>query len=295
MLRTLFYSSQTALKGLWREKWINVLTVLTISLALLILSTFILVTMNIDLTLREWSKGFGLVVYLKDNMKAEEENLLWEYFKKDGDIVEINYISKEQALKELKETLGETSPIFEGLEENPLPPSFELKLKREALEPSRVKQKAGHIKQLPGVEDVGYGEKWLSSLSSLSRWMKVMGGILGSIIFIAIAFVTYSTIKILFYRRAEEVETLKLLGAPRSFIRLPFLIEGLFIGTLGGVIGFFSLLGLYGFTIYRAVELLPSIKGAVAFFPPMAYPVFPLTGAVMSLIGSIFAIGRIRY
>lgn len=294
-MRTLLYSFQTAFKDLWREKWINALTVLTISLALLTLSTFVLITLNIDLTLKEWSRGFGLLVHLKDNLSAEDKNLLREYFKKDTDIIEVNYISKEQALKELMQTFKEMSPVFEGIEENPLPSSFELKLKREALQPTHIKEKAEHIKQIPGVEDVQYGERWLSSLSSLSRWMKIIVIILGSIIFTAIAFVTYSTIKILFYRRAEEIETLKLLGASRSFIRLPFLIEGLFIGLLSGIIGFFTIFGLYELATSRIIEFLPSIKGTVTFFPSVLYPVLPFTGAIMSLIGSIFAIGRIRY
>ncbi len=125
--------------------------------------------------------------------------------------------------------------------------------------------------------------------------MKIIVIILGSIIFTAIAFVTYSTIKILFYRRAEEIETLKLLGASRSFIRLPFLIEGLFIGLLSGIIGFFTIFGLYELATSRIIEFLPSIKGTVTFFPLVLYPVLPFTGAIMSLIGSIFAIGRIRY
>lgn len=294
-MRALSYLFQNAVKNFWREKWINALTILTIAIGLLILSTFILITLNMDLTLKHWSKGFGLIVYLRDNITLEEESLLKKYFKQDKDIIEINYISKDQALKELKQTLGAMNTIFEGFEENPLPPSFELKLKREALEPSHIKEKAAHIKQIIGVEDVQYGEKWLSSLNSLSMGMRVITIILGSIIFIAIAFVTYSTIKILFYRRAEEIETLKLLGASRSFIRLPFLIEGLFIGVFSGIIVLLTLLGLYTFATSKIIEFLPSIKGLITFFPPETYPLIPLGGAVMSLIGSIFAIGRIRY
>lgn len=294
-MRTLYYLFQTAVKNFWREKLINALTVLTVALGLIILGAFTLITLNMELSLRQWAKGFGLIVYLKDNMTLEDVELLKEYFKKDKDIIEVNYISKDEALKELKQTLGAANPILGGFEENPLPSSFELRLQRRALEPLRIKQKAEHIRQIAGVEDVQYGEKWLSSLNSLSKGMNVIVIILGSVIFIAIAFVTYSTIKILFYRRAEEIETLKLLGATRSFIRLPFLIEGLFIGILGGIIGLFTLQGIYMFTTSKIIEFLPSIRGTITSFPFTAYLVTPFTGALMSLIGSIFAVGRIRY
>lgn len=280
---------------MWREKWINVLTILTIAVGLMILGGFILVTLNMDSTLKRWSKGFGLVVYVEEDLSLEEEGLLREFFKKDPDVAEVKYISKEHALEELKRTLGTMTSILEGFEENPLPSSFELKLKREALDPVRIEQKASQIKQMSGVEDVQYGEKWLSSLNTMSKGMKIVGMLLGTIIFIAISFATYSTIKILFYRRIDEIETLKLLGATRSFIRLPFLLEGLFIGILGGIVGFLCLFALYSFVSYKIIEFLPSVAGVMMFFPVKTYLAVPLAGAVLSLIGSFFAVGKIRY
>jgi cell division transport system permease protein len=294
-VRIFLYSLQAAIKNLWHEKWINILTVLTIAVGLLILGTFILITLNMDLTLKRWAKGFGIIAYLKEDLSKEEEKLLNEYFRKDPDVVEIKYISKDSALQELKQTVGTMTSILEGFEENPLPSSFELKLKREALDPVRIKQKALQIKQLTGVEDVQYGEKWLSSLNTMTKGMKIIIVLLGSVIFIAIPFATYSTIKILFYRRIEEIETLKLLGATRTFIRLPLLLEGLFMGTLGGIVSLSGLSALYSFTSSKIIEFLPTFKGIMIFFPPEMYPVAPLAGAVLSIIGSFLAIGKIRY
>ena len=294
-MRTFLYCLQTAVKNLGREKWINILTVLTIAVGLMILGAFILITLNLDSTIKQWSRGFGLVVYLKDDISANEENLMNEFFTKDSDIIEIKYISKDIALKELQQTSGPMNSILEGFKENPLPASFELKLKVEALDPIRIKLKASRIRQLSGVDDVQYGEKWLSSLNTMTKGMKIITAVLGSIIFVAVAFATYSTIKILFYRRAEEIETLKLLGATRSFIRLPFLLEGIFVGTCGGIISISGLLAVYYFMTSKIIDFLPSLKGMMMFFPPEMYPVAPLAGAVMSLVGSFLAVGKIRY
>ncbi len=294
-MRVFLYCLQIAVKNLIREKWINILTILTVAVGLMILGTFILLTSNLDSTIKQWSKGFGLVVYLKDNISANEENLLKEYLRTDTDILEAKYISKDLALKELQQTLGPMTSILEGFKENPLPASFELKLKTEVLDPIRIKIKASQIKQLNGVDDVQYGEKWLSSLNAMIKGMKVITAVIGSIIFIAVAFATYSTIKILFYGRVEEIETLKLLGATRSFIRLPFLLEGIFVGLCGGIVSMSGLLAIYYFTTSKIIEFLPSLKGMLMFFPPEMYPVAPLAGAIMSLVGSFFAIGKIRY
>ncbi len=294
-MRVFLYSLQTAYNNLWREKWINALTILTISVVLLILGTFALISLNIDSAIKQWSKGFGIIVYVDEDLSRERENLLKEYFQKDPDVVDVKYVSKESALRDLRQIMGTMTSILDGFEENPLPTSFELKIKAEALDPLRIRQKASEIKELTGVEDVQYGEKWLSSLNALLNGMKIMVVLFGSIIFVAIIFATYSTIKILFYRRKDEIETLKLLGATRGFIRLPFLIEGLFFGLSGGVIGFFGLFAIYHFTAPKIIEFIPSINVVIVFFPLKIYLATPLAGAVMSLIGSLFAIGKIRY
>ncbi|HDZ62108.1 MAG TPA: ABC transporter permease, partial [Nitrospirae bacterium] len=241
-MRIFLYSLHTAIKNLWHEKWINFLTVMTVGVGLILLGTFILITLNMDSAIKRWSKGFGIVVYLNDDLSRDEEEELNEQFQKDPDIEEITYVSRAAALSELKDALGDKQSILQGFDKNPLPASFELKLRKGLLEPDWIRQKALEIKQMTQVEDVQYGEKWLLSLSSMTDDMKIIAILFGAVIFVAIAFASYSTIKILFYRRKDEIETLKLLGATRGFIRAPFLLEGFFIGLSGGIAGFLGLL-----------------------------------------------------
>jgi len=294
-LRSFLFCLQTAIQNLWFEKWINILTILTIATGLLISGVFVLITFNLDSTIKHWSKDFGLVIYLRDDITADEERSLTEYIQNDADVLEVKYISKDAALSEFKQTLGAMSSVLEGLVENPLPSAFELRLKKEALEPMRIKQKTSRIKGMRGVEDVQYGVKWLSSLYSITKAIKILTTIFGAIISIAVIFATYTAIKILCYRRLEEIETLKLLGATKGFIRLPFLLEGIILGTFGGIVGFLSLLSVYYLAVSKLTESIPVLKSMMVFFPVNAYPVIPLIGAVMGLTGSFFAVGRIKY
>lgn len=289
------YYLQTAFKNIWLEKWINFLTVLSISIGILILGAFAMVTLNLDSVLKHWSKGFGMVIYLDEKISQEDESQLHAQLLKDKGFSEIKYISKDQALNDVRETLGEDAIILDEIKENPLPSSFELKFKSEMLEPAIVEQKATEIRQMNGVAEVQYGEQWLSSLNKISKTMQTGVIVLGIAIFLAVTFISYSTIKIFFYRRKEEVETLKLLGATKSFIKLPFLIEGIFIGTMGGILSSLTIYGAYSFTLLRVTEFLPSIKLIMAALPFQAYLLIPLAGAFMSLIGSFVAIGKIRY
>ena len=294
-MRVLLYSIQSALKNLWAEKWINLLTTLSVGIGLLILSTFVTVTLNMDSVLKRWGRSFGIVVYLDDAISAEATGTVREIFKQDPDIVEVIYISEDEALKELRTILGEDASILENLESNPLPSSFELKLKRDLLEPVFVKKKAEEIKKMSGIAEVQYGEKWLTSLNTVSRIMKASSLFLGGAILIAIIFITYNTIKIFFYRRKEEIETLKLLGATKSFIRLPFLIEGLVIGIIGGMIGSLALFGMHSLIIAKGVHFMPSVRAIIISIPFEIFLSIPIVGALMSIAGSFFAVGKIRY
>jgi cell division transport system permease protein len=294
-VRTLAYSVSTALKNLWLERWINFLTVISISVGLLILSSFVTITLNVDSVMKRWSTGFGMVVYLKDNITGEEKESLRRLLSEDSGIVEVNYISNTEALESLRNVLGSGASILEDISENPLPSSFELKLKRDLVTTSYVKKKAKEIRGVTGVDDVQYGEEWLSSLNTLSSLLGVIAVFLGGAIFIAITFITYTTIKILFYRRTEEIDTMKLLGATRSFIKLPFLLEGLFIGLLSGIISALALLLIQSVTTANLIEFIPSLKPLVVSLPVEAYLFLPLAGAALSLTGSFFATGRIRY
>jgi cell division transport system permease protein len=245
--------------------------------------------------LQRWAKSFGMVVYLNEDVSKEREESIKKQLLQDTDIETVNYISKEQSFEEIKNTMGENAMILDIFKETPLPSSFELKLKKDYLDLTRVKEKAAQLQRLDGVQEVQYGEKWLSSLITIAKTVKGGSIVFGAAIFIAVTFITYSTIKILLHRRKEEIETLKLLGASKSFIRLPFLIEGLFIGALGGIVSSLVILGLYSFITYKMVEFLPAMKFLVTSLPLQVYLVIPFTGAMMSLLGSFIAIGKIRY
>jgi cell division transport system permease protein len=248
-----------------------------------------------DSFLDRWSKSFGMVVYLNEEINKERADALRRYLHQDNDILEVIYISKEHALNELQQTLGTNALILEGLQENPLPASFELKLKNDLLKPAVVRQKAIELSRIPEVDEVEYGEKWLSSLNTIAETMMIGAFVFGCATFIAVTFITYSTIKIFFHRRREEIETLKLLGATRSFIRLPFLIEGFWVGIMGGIISSTLIFAIYSFTSLKAASFMPSLRFIMTPLPFQIYIIVPFAGAFMSLLGSFIAVGKIRY
>lgn len=294
-MKILRYALKSAFKSIWIEKWFNLIAIFAISIGLFILCAFVMLTLNMDSAIQRWSKSFGVIVYLSDGLSREEEEKAGKQFRSDPDISEVKYISKETALENVRTALGSNSLILDVFKGNPLPSSFELKIKSDLLQPAYVKEKAAKIEKMNGIKEVQYGEKWLSSLNTATKIMKIISIFFGGGIFIAITFITYSIIKIFFHRRKDDIETLKLLGAPRIFIRLPLLIEGMFMGSVGGAISSIALLIIYSLVYAKVVEYVPSIKLIIKSMPVFLYILVPVSGAIMSLMGSLIAIGRIRY
>jgi len=108
-----------------------------------------------------------------------------------------------------------------------------------------------------------------------------------------IVFVCYSTVKILFYRRKEEIETFKLLGATKGFIRTPFLIEGAVIGTAGGILGLLGIFAFYYLVILRLSVAMPIFK--MILFPSDLFLPLPFIGMFLGITGAVIALGRLKY
>jgi cell division transport system permease protein len=146
---------------------------------------------------------------------------------------------------------------------------------------------------MDGINDVEYGEKFLSSLYSFGIGIKAAGILFIIVMFGGVIFVCYSTVKILFYRKREEIETYKLLGATRGFIRAPFIVEGAAIGLCGGLLSLIGILSLHYVVFLKLSLSIPLFKAIV--FPISLTLLLPLTGFLLGMTGAAIAIGRIRY
>lgn len=287
------YLIQTALRNLWQGKWLNILSTLTMATGLLVISIVLLLLYNVTLFTKKLPEQFAIMVYLDDNLSEQEVQLLVNSLKARNPVERVNYISKNEALKELRLSMKDAEYILEGLKENPLPASLEIRLKKEAVSPELVGQFVADIKKIKGIEDIQYGEKFLASIQYVRTGLQTLGFFVMVIMTAGITFICYSNIKILFYRKKEEVETLKLLGATRFFIRAPFILEGGVIGAAGGLISMLILYAFYYSVVYNLSSELPAIK-YLALSPGLFF-LLPAAGLCFGIAGSVIAIGRIKY
>jgi cell division transport system permease protein len=287
------YAFRLAIQSLFKEKWINLLSVLTIASGLLVISIALFVAYNIDAATKRLPEKFAMILYLEDNITRDRIDSITASLRKKDNVSSVRFISKEEAMKELKGLLKNSNYVFEGLDENPLPDSIEVKLRKESVSPEAVKKISEEVLTIKGVKEIDYGEKFLAALHSVKSGVKTVGITLVAIISSGIIFVCYSTVKILFYRRSEEIETFKLLGATKTFIRAPFIIEGGVIGLSGGIATLAGILTFYYILIARLSLSIPLLS--TLLFPKPIFFSLPLAGLFLGITGAVLAIGRLKY
>lgn len=288
----LSYSTRTALNSLMKEKWINLLSSLTVAASLLVSAMAIITIFNLENFTRTLPERFTMVVYLQDSASQEDTQKLLAQLKNKDYVSGTKYISRDQALNEMKRTLKDVSNVLEGLDENPLSSAIELKLKKESVTAPAVKKISEELKKMPGVDDVYYEAKIAETVYLLKTSIENMSIIILCIISFVVLFVISSTVKILLYRRKTEIEIIKLLGATGGFIRAPFLIEGGVIGFLGGVFASIGATVFYYSLTTSFSAFMPILKTLV--LPVEIVVLLPIAGIVMGVAGSLISVGRLR-
>lgn len=286
------YATRTAIAGLWREKWINILCAFTIASGLLIISTSSLVVFNLHTAMKRMPDRFSIMVFLKEKVEGRPGQLINKLEAIDG-VKGVRYISSEQALKDLRGAVDDPDFVLEGLEDNPLPGSLEIKLNRASVSDSTVEKLAKKAEEFEEVDDVYYASNVLKVIQSLRFYVEGAGLALVGLLTMAVLFVSYSTVKLLLYRKQDEIDTLKYLGATKAFIRAPFMIEGAILGTAAGAMALAGLLGSYAAVLYKLGGHLPLLKSVS--LPMGILAALPVAGLVIGVAGALLAVGKIRF
>jgi len=232
-LNNISYYWVEAFKSLYRNSWLSLAAVGTIIISLFILGSSVLLVLNVNHLADRVESGVEISVYVKESVSGEDLVDLGEQIKFLGGVESVNFISRERALEEMKESFGDRQDALAGLdEENTLPDSYRVK----ALSTDLVPSVAEKIEDLHGVDGVRYGHGVVEKLLVLSQWVRTMGLAIVVLLGVAAVFLIATTIRLSVYARRQEIGIMRILGATNWFIRMPFMLEGMLLGLLGGLV-----------------------------------------------------------
>jgi cell division transport system permease protein len=293
-VKRFYYFIKKAFQNLRNFFFINLITVGIISLSLLVLSTFFMVFLNLQTYLNKWKDQIQVSVYLADNNKPEDISLIQKKINSFPQVKKVSLITKEEALSFFKDSFPGQKKALESLKDNPLPASMDIQLKDEYRGPDEVKNFALQIKNIPGVEDVEYGQTWIEGYANFLRFMRSAALAVGIVILLATIFIISNTIKLTLFARKDEIEIMKLVGATNFFIKIPFFLEGILQGLLGA---FFALILLFFsyqlFSNWIAQSSYFSLKFFKIFFLPLPHLLLiTAVGMITGFLGSFFSLRR---
>jgi cell division transport system permease protein len=291
----LVYFARTALRGLRASPVTSAVSIATIAVAVIPLGGLLVITGNMRALLDAYGRERHLTAFLDPQLADAQAEALARHVGALAGVAHVELVSREQALERFRKRLG-GSALLEALEENPLPASLEIALRPEDRSAERVRAVAAAIEKLPGVDEVAGGETWIEGYARALALVRGAGAGLGAVLAFATLLVVANTIRLAVYARRDELEILALVGASRTFMRTPFLIEGVVQGALGGAIG---LALLYG--AFRVV--VPQLGDALELFLGWSDPSFLSArgmglliggGAAFGLVGAAIAVARTR-
>ena len=281
-LRTGEYFIQEVFLSLKRNNWMSAASIGTVAVSLFVLGVFLILVLNMNRLASSLESQVQISVYLADDLKkADRDDLAFDIKNMQG-IESIKFVSRDEAKERLAQRLGDQKYLLDALgEQNPLPDAFELTVKQ----PDMVETAAKAIEKMPGVEAAKYGQDVVENLFAITRLMRIFGVALMLLLAGATLFIISNTIRLTVFARRKEIAIMKYVGATDWFIRWPFLLEGIVLGFVGGII---AALVLRSFYAAMAVKIYDTL----AFFPLM--PQYPFMNYVaIAIILSGMAIGAI--
>jgi len=289
-LRTGEYFIQEVFRSLRRNNWMSFASIGTVAVSLFVLGVFLILVLNMNRMASMLESQVQISVYLQDDVKKSDRIDLQSDIEKMQGIATVKYVDKDAAKERLSERLGDQKYLLDALgDKNPLPDSFEVTVKT----PEMVETAAKAIERMDGVESAKYGQDVVEHLFDITRLMRIFGLVLMLLLAGATIFIISNTIRLTVFARRKEIAIMKYVGATDWFIRWPFLMEGIVLGCIGGILSALALRSFYA-------AMAAKIYNTLAFFPLM--PQYPfmnyvtvaiiISGMFIGAIGSAFSLKR---
>lgn len=243
-IRTIKRYIRDAAKSVVRNFSLSLASISCITITLIVVAFSLVISYNVENFTESIRKDVTMVIFLDNDTTSSEASKIEKAIRNTGNVEKLTFKTKQQQAEETaKENEVFSTIIGEWTEEtNPLLDSFELKIK----DVDNIKQTAETIKKINKVNTVSYGEDMVDQLITIFSVVKKVSITAVIALIVVTAFLIANTIKLAIYARKREIEIMRLVGASNISIKIPFVIEGLFLGLLGSIIPI--IITIYGYS-----------------------------------------------
>lgn len=269
----------------------------SVTAVLLVLGLSLLTIININSLADYIESSVEIKAFLEEELDSSQVQTIGERIARVQGVKEIDFETKEMALQKYREQLGDDGSLLEGLEgeNNPFPSSYIVKVE----DPNTIGSIADEIAVFKGVEEVQYGKDVVERLLASTNLIRVVGTVLICILAFISVFIISNTIKMTVVARRKEIRIMKYIGATDSFIRFPFIIEGLMMGIIGAAFASGMVAAIYNY-FYKSMHssfggIFVMISGYLAPYSQSLYDTSLIllgVGMVIGVAGSGISLRR---
>ncbi len=281
-MRAILYAIGRAFSSLWRRSFITFLSIATITVALVILGAFVMITLNLRSALGSLKRRVQMEFYLESKAtKADATDLISRLESEEG-VESVKFITAERARIEFIEEFGDE--LLRGLPGNPFPPSIRVELSRTLTMGEAVEELAERYRDDPLVAELSAPNEIAYRMAKASRIFLLLTAGWGIVLLFSATIIITNTIRLAIAQRAVSIGIMQLVGASTSFVRLPFIFEGVLHGALSGGLAWLILWGITVASTYiiSGLHTLPTIINVLLV----------LLGGIFGGLGSVIALRR---
>src|SRR5918996_1753951 len=229
-MRIKYFFSET-IQNLRRNILMTVAAISTVAISLLLLGGVQILGMTVNKMTDDWEAKVEVSAFFLQNATQNEIRALGTEISQMDEVQNLTFVSKEEAFDEFAEDWPD---LADAVPEDALPASYRVKL-HDAADAEEV---AARITGAPGIDDVDYGGTVIKKLLQVNQLLRTITLVMSVILMVAAAALIANTIRLAIYARREEIGIMKLVGATNWFIRIPFILEGIFAALVGPIFRF---------------------------------------------------------
>lgn len=236
MIARIAYAFREMWASFRRNLTLTIAAILTSAIALLLVGTTFLIQRAFDNLLVQWRGDVEMIVFVRSDATPEQISLIDQTIRAAPTIIDaekLQYLDKTQSYEEAKRIFVGDPVTLSLLTPDNIPSQF--KVVPITQDPELVRSLSEQYRSLPGVQDVALAEDEFQVISTLSRFVRTVTLVMSLVLLVVAVGLIWNTIRTAMFARRREIEVMKLVGATNWFIRVPFMLEGLLHGLLGGI------------------------------------------------------------
>ncbi len=290
---SLRYLIKEGFRNTWSNRMMSIASICVLMSCLVLIGCASMIFLNIESLLGRIEEENVVMVYIEDNTADADITAMGAALEATGNVKEVEFVPKEQAWAEQLSTMDDAQAQFftEISQDIPLPDAYKVTVD----DLTYFDQTVGEIEQLDHIDTIRENKDLAQKLVTIRHGVEVISMVIVAVLLAISVFIISNTIKLTVYSRRLEISIMKSVGATNSFVRLPFVVEGMILGIISGIVSLGMVWGFYEFAIHQFSDLLSSLQLEALNFADFALPmlgVFVAIGIVTGVGGALISMGR---